>query len=93
MDRSPEGGEQLDTGGLYSVNVTHARAVNDRWAYKLSAGYLSSDAFSRPVGTIPNPTQTMSGAAALIRSTIAVSSSGERARNGGAYVPATAMPG
>ncbi len=56
--RSPEGGEDLDTGGLYSVNVTHARAVNDRWAYKVSAGYFSSDAFSRPVGPIPNDTGT-----------------------------------
>jgi outer membrane receptor protein involved in Fe transport len=58
MNRSPEGGQQLDTGSLYSINLTHARAVNDRWAYKLSGGYLSSDAFSRPVGTIPNNTGT-----------------------------------
>jgi len=58
MNRSPEGGQQLDTGTLYSINVTHARPVNDRWAYKLSAGYLSSDAFSRPVGPIPNDTGT-----------------------------------
>lgn len=56
--RRPAGGEQLGTGGLYSVNVTHARPVNDRWAYRLSAGYLSSDAFARPVGTIPNATGT-----------------------------------
>jgi outer membrane receptor protein involved in Fe transport len=58
MDRNPDGGQQLDTGTLYSINVTHARAVNDRWAYKLSGGYLSSDPFSRPVGTIPNDTGT-----------------------------------
>jgi iron complex outermembrane receptor protein len=58
LNRDPDGGEQLDTGGLYSINVTHARAVNERWAYKLSAGYLSSDAFSRPVGAIPNGTGT-----------------------------------
>src|SRR5690606_6493815 len=45
-------------GAMYSVNVTHAKAVNDRWAYKLSAGYYSSDAFSRPVGSIPNDTGT-----------------------------------
>ncbi len=58
MNRSPDGGQQLDTGTLYSINVTHARPVNDRWAYKLSAGYLSSDPFSRPVGEIPNGTGT-----------------------------------
>ena len=28
FDRSPENGEDLGTGGLYSVNVTHARPVN-----------------------------------------------------------------
>ncbi len=56
FNRKPSGGrgQQLDNGNLYSVNLTHARAVNDRWAYKLSAGYFASDAFSRPVGTIPN---------------------------------------
>ena len=58
MNRSPENGQDLDTGTVYSLNVTHARAVNDRWAYKVSAGYLSSDAFSRPTGTIPNGTGT-----------------------------------
>ncbi len=56
--RSPEGGEDLDTGALYSVNLTHARAVNERWAYKVSAGYFSSDPFSRPIGPIPNDTGT-----------------------------------
>jgi iron complex outermembrane receptor protein len=58
FDRSPENGEDLGTGGLYSVNVTHARPVNDRWAYKVSAGYYTSDAFSRPTGAIPNGTGT-----------------------------------
>jgi outer membrane receptor protein involved in Fe transport len=58
MNRSPEGGQQLGTGSIYSINVTHAKALNDRWAYKVSAGYLSSDALSRPVGPIPNETGT-----------------------------------
>jgi outer membrane receptor protein involved in Fe transport len=58
FNRSPENGEDLDTGNLYTVNVTHARAVNDRWAYKLSAGYFTSDAFARPTGLIPNSTST-----------------------------------
>lgn len=54
FNRQPERGQQLDNGNMYQVNLTHARAVNDRWAYKLSAGYFSSDAFSRPTGVIPN---------------------------------------
>ena len=30
--RSPEGGEQLESGTLFGLNATHARALNDRWA-------------------------------------------------------------
>ncbi len=56
--RSPEGGEQLDSGTLFGINATHARAVNERWAYKISAGGYTSDAFARPVGPIPNGTGT-----------------------------------
>jgi outer membrane receptor protein involved in Fe transport len=58
FNRDPEDGQDLGTGGLYSVNVTHARPLNERWAYKLSAGYYTSDAFSRPTGLIPNGTGT-----------------------------------
>ena len=43
---------------MFGINVTHARAVNDRWAYKISAGDYTSDAFSRPTGPIPNGTGT-----------------------------------
>ena len=56
--RSPDGGEQLDRGSLFGINGTHARAINDRWAYKISAGGYTSDAFARPVGLIPNGTGT-----------------------------------
>ena len=56
--RKPEGGEQLDTGSMFGINGTHARAINDRWAYKISAGGYTSDAFARPVGPIPNGTGT-----------------------------------
>ncbi len=45
-----------DAGNQFSINGTHARAVNDRWAYKISAGAYSSDAFARPVGIIPGTT-------------------------------------
>ncbi len=42
-----------DSGSLWYVNGTHAQAVNDRWAFKLSAGAYSQDPLSRPTGVIP----------------------------------------
>ena len=45
-------------GTLFSFNVTHARAVNDRWSYKLSGGAYSQDALPRPAGTIDNAYNT-----------------------------------
>ena len=58
FDRDVDGGQQLGTGSLFGINATHARAVNDRWAYKISAGGYTSDPFARPTGTIPNGTGT-----------------------------------
>jgi outer membrane receptor protein involved in Fe transport len=55
FDRSVNGGGG-DAGTMFNVNGTHARAVNDRWAYKISAGAYTSDAFARPTGTIPGKT-------------------------------------
>jgi outer membrane receptor protein involved in Fe transport len=56
--RDIEGGQQLGNGNMFGINATHARAVNDKWAYKISAGGYTSDAFARPTGTIPNGTGT-----------------------------------
>jgi outer membrane receptor protein involved in Fe transport len=42
-----------DSASLWYVSGTHAQAINDRWAYKLSAGGYSQDPFSRPTGQIP----------------------------------------
>jgi len=58
MNRDVDGGQQLGTGSLFAVYGTHARAVNDRWAYKISAGGYTSDALARPTGDIPNGTGT-----------------------------------
>ena len=58
MNRDIDGGQQLGTGALYGINATHARAVNDRWAYKISGGGYTSDPLARPTGTIPNGTGT-----------------------------------
>jgi iron complex outermembrane receptor protein len=41
------------TGGLGSANVRWADAIDDRLAYRISAGYFSSDPFERPTGTLP----------------------------------------
>jgi iron complex outermembrane receptor protein len=41
-----------DNGTLFYVNGSHAEAVNDRWAFKLSAGYFTQDPLPRPVGVI-----------------------------------------
>jgi outer membrane receptor protein involved in Fe transport len=44
---------QLSAGTLFYVSGTHAQAVNDRWAYKLSAGGYTQDPLPRPRGAIP----------------------------------------
>ena len=40
-------------GSSYRVNLTHADAVNDRWAYKISAGFNGMDALALPIDTVP----------------------------------------
>lgn len=51
-------GRDQDSGSLFYVNGSHAEAVNDRWSFKLSAGYLTQDPLPRPAGTISNDFQT-----------------------------------
>jgi iron complex outermembrane receptor protein len=45
--------ENDGSGYQYSGSFSWANAINDTWSYKLTAGYYNSDAYSRPVGTIP----------------------------------------
>jgi len=40
-------------GTLFYVSGTHAQAVNDRWAFKVSGGAYTQDPLARPRGTIP----------------------------------------
>src|SRR5687767_3427367 len=47
-------GRDEDSGTLFSVNGSHAQVVDERWAFKLSAGYLTQDPLPRPTGTLPN---------------------------------------
>jgi outer membrane receptor protein involved in Fe transport len=41
-------------GTMFYGRGTYAQAVNDRWAYKITAGYYDTDAMARPTGLIPN---------------------------------------
>ena len=52
------GDADADSGSLFYVNGSHAAAVNDRWAFKLSAGYFTQDPLARPAGVIPNAFST-----------------------------------
>ncbi len=45
-------------GTLFSIGGSWAQAVNERWAYKVSGGGSTQDAFARPTGTIPNQYNT-----------------------------------
>ena len=45
-------------GGLFYTNLTHAMVINDRWSFKLNAGFYGSDPFARPVGNIDNSFKT-----------------------------------
>jgi outer membrane receptor protein involved in Fe transport len=47
-------GRDEDSGSMFYVNGSHAQAVDDRWSYKLSAGYLTQDPLPRPTGVIAN---------------------------------------
>jgi outer membrane receptor protein involved in Fe transport len=42
-----------DAGTVWYISGTHARVINDRLAYKVSAGAYSQDPLSRPTGVIP----------------------------------------
>ena len=52
VDRTPHGGT-FDAGSLFSVHATHAAALDDRFAFKVSAGYLTQEPFLRPSGNLP----------------------------------------
>ena len=47
-----------DSGSLFYVNGSHAQAIDDRWSFKLSAGYFTQEPLPRPAGTIPNAFRT-----------------------------------
>jgi outer membrane receptor protein involved in Fe transport len=58
FDRSANGND-ADGGMLVYFSGTHAQAINDRWAFKLSGGGYSQDPLPRPTGVIPGSPGTM----------------------------------
>jgi iron complex outermembrane receptor protein len=46
-------GSGTTTGTLWYLSGTHAKAIDDRWSYKLSAGAYSQDPLARPTGLVP----------------------------------------
>lgn len=57
FDRNVTGRDQ-SAGSMFYVNGQHAQAVDDRWSYKVSVGYVTQDPLPRPTGTIPNSFNT-----------------------------------
>ena len=57
FDRSVKD-KEMDSGSLFFLNATHARAVNDRFAFKVSAGIFTQHPLARPVGKIPPDFET-----------------------------------
>ena len=53
FDRDAGSGAGQGAGTLFYVSGTHAQAVNDRVAFKISAGGYTQDPYSRPTGPIP----------------------------------------
>lgn len=50
------GARAQSAGSLFTVNATHAQAINDRWSYRVAAGYAMQDPLPRPTGTLPSGT-------------------------------------
>ena len=53
FDRHGGSREADGSGYQYGASFSFADVLNDRWSYKLTAGYFDSNPYSRPVGTVP----------------------------------------
>lgn len=53
FNRDAGSGVGSGLGNTYRADASYAAAPNDRWSYRVSAGYFNSDPLPRPVGTIP----------------------------------------
>lgn len=53
FDRSNGPTTNPGAGTLFYINGTHAQIINDRWAFKISAGGYTQNPYARPTGQIP----------------------------------------
>jgi outer membrane receptor protein involved in Fe transport len=53
FDRNAGSSANEGAGTMFYISGTHAQAVNDRVAFKLSAGGYTQDPYARPTGQIP----------------------------------------
>jgi outer membrane receptor protein involved in Fe transport len=53
FDRDAGSTKGKSVGAMYGANVSTSQVPNNRWSYRVSAGYFNSDPFPRPVGQIP----------------------------------------
>jgi iron complex outermembrane receptor protein len=53
FDRTVKNGTSQSAGTMFYISGTHAQAVNDRVAFKISAGGYTQDPYARPTGAIP----------------------------------------
>ena len=58
FDRSVTG-NPMDAGSQLMGSLTHAQAVNDRFAYRATVSFTHQDPLPRPFGEIPNGTGTL----------------------------------
>ena len=52
-------GNSMDPGSQLAGSLTHAQAVNDRFAYRATVSFTHLDPLPRPFGEIPNDTGTL----------------------------------
>ncbi len=52
-------GNSMDAGNQLMGSLTHAQAVNDRFAYRATVSFAHHDPLPRPFGEIPNGTGTL----------------------------------
>lgn len=53
FDRNVGSTAGKSVGAMYGANVSTSQVANNRWSYRISAGYFNSDPYPRPVGQIP----------------------------------------
>ena len=52
-------GRTMDAGSQLMGSLTHAQAVNDRFAYRATVSFTQLDPLPRPFGEIPNGSGTL----------------------------------